>query len=77
MLGVRGSAAASNARAELGMARRPVEQSIIERSREARSDCVVFRDPRAKAVGVRAPWTPWRQPLSGPRVVARGRGRRL
>eukprot|EP00969_Alexandrium_andersonii_P068837 3035921-Alexandrium_andersonii.AAC.1 len=58
------------------MARRPVEQSIVERSREARSACVVFRDPPAKAVGGRAPWA-WREPLSDPHVVAQGPGKRL
>eukprot|EP00969_Alexandrium_andersonii_P289691 12804239-Alexandrium_andersonii.AAC.1 len=51
MLGVHGSAAASKAQVELGMTRRPAEPSITERSLGARSGCVVFRDPRAKAVG--------------------------
>eukprot|EP00969_Alexandrium_andersonii_P093368 4123201-Alexandrium_andersonii.AAC.1 len=53
------------------MARRPAEPSIMEQSPGARSWCVVFRDPRAKAVGGRAPWM---EPLSDPRVVARAPG---
>eukprot|EP00969_Alexandrium_andersonii_P033153 1447429-Alexandrium_andersonii.AAC.1 len=46
----------------------------MEQSRDARSDCVVSKDPRAKAVGGR---TPWVKPLSDPRVVARDPGTSL
>eukprot|EP00969_Alexandrium_andersonii_P007316 318788-Alexandrium_andersonii.AAC.1 len=46
-LGVRGGASSSKPRAELGVA------WIVERSRGERGDCVVFRCPRAKAVGRR------------------------
>eukprot|EP00969_Alexandrium_andersonii_P184824 8166042-Alexandrium_andersonii.AAC.1 len=50
------------------MAWRPAEPSIMKWSLGARNGCVVFRDPRAKAVGGR---TPWMEPLSDPRVVVR------
>eukprot|EP00969_Alexandrium_andersonii_P117005 5174290-Alexandrium_andersonii.AAC.1 len=53
------------------MAQRPAGPSIMERSLGASSGCVVFRDPRAKAVGGR---TPWMEPLSDPHVVVRDPG---
>eukprot|EP00969_Alexandrium_andersonii_P348734 15419818-Alexandrium_andersonii.AAC.1 len=51
-----------------------VERSIVERTHKERGDLLVFCDPRAKAVGGRAPW---REPLSDPRVVVRGARRDL
>eukprot|EP00969_Alexandrium_andersonii_P333745 14749663-Alexandrium_andersonii.AAC.1 len=41
----------SGARQKLGKAWRPAEQRIVERSRQELGDRVIFRDPRAKAVG--------------------------